>query len=96
MIVGIGDNPRPRLEQRGGLAFLDKKSGFVKWMNCSFAMAIMPAERSSHHETLMQELFIEVQGPGALKALHGEATLVELAARHGVHAHQIATSTSCT
>ncbi len=48
------------VEERGGLAFLDTKSGGDKWMNCSIVTAIMPIERSRLYETLTQEPLAEV------------------------------------
>jgi len=49
----------------------------------------MPIHRSRNHETFTQESLIKARI--ALEALKGDATLAELASRHGVHATQITT-----
>jgi len=57
---GMSGNWPDLSEARGGLAFLDTKSGRHKWMNCSIVTAMMPIERSRHHEAVTQKPFLEV------------------------------------
>jgi hypothetical protein len=53
-------------------------------MNCSNVTAIMPTGRSRVHEPVTQDQPAKFNARIALEALRGDATLTELASRHGV------------